>query len=80
MQIYPFGTFNKDLVKALKKHEYEYAFRTGEKKTYKYENNYMIHRISATRDFNDFKSIFETNKYSQKFIDRLKNIYFYFKD
>ena len=76
---YPFGTFNKGLVKTLKKHGYEYAFRTGEKKTYKYENNYMIHRISATRDFNDFKSIFETNKYSQKFIDRLKNIYFYFK-
>lgn len=72
---YPFTYFDKDLIHALKKSKYKYALRVHNKKTYQNESNYLISRIGDTGNFESFKKIFETKKYDQTLLDKIKGIW-----
>lgn len=60
---YPFYTYSKDLVKSLEQANYRLAFAGEEEMATKGIDNLKVPRISAIKDINTFKEIFETNKY-----------------
>jgi hypothetical protein len=64
---YPYYTYTKDFVKALKEEDYKLAFAGEEEMATKNVNNYKVPRISAIKSMDEFKEIFETNKYRNKY-------------
>ena len=64
---YPFYTYSKEQVQALKEENYKLAFAGEEEMTTQKIDNLKIPRISAIKDINSFKQIFETNKYKNKY-------------
>ena len=60
---YPFYTYSKDFVKSLEQENYKLAFAGEEEMATKGIDNLKVPRISAIKDINTFKEIFETNKY-----------------
>ena len=63
---YPFNTYNKSIISALKKAGYKLAFRGQNRKTTQSEDKYLTSRIFVSDDMDKFKDIFETNKYDQE--------------
>lgn len=70
---YPFNTYNNNMFKALRKNDFLLAFRGTNHMTYKNEYSYMTSRIFVNNDIEYFKSIFETDKYKQNLIDKVKS-------
>lgn len=64
---YPYYTYTKDFTKALKEKGYKIAFAGEEEMATKNVDNYKVPRISAIKTMNEFKEIFETNKYKNKY-------------
>lgn len=64
---YPYYTYTKDFVKALEEENYKLAFAGEEEMTTKNVNNYKIPRISGIKSFDEFKNIFETKTYKNKY-------------
>jgi len=64
---YPYYTYTKDLVKVLEEENYRLAFAGEEEMATKNVNNYKIPRISAIKSIEEFKEIFETEKYRNKY-------------
>lgn len=64
---YPYYTYTKDFIKILKEENYRLAFAGEEEMACKDVNNYKIPRISGVRNLEEFKQIFETNKYRNKY-------------
>ena len=60
---YPFYTYSKDFVKSLEQENYKLAFAGEEEMATKGIDNLTVPRISAIKDINTFKEIFETNKF-----------------
>lgn len=72
---YPFSYFNDDIVETLKDSHFDYAMRGHNKKTYQNENDYLVSRIGDIGNMETFKKIFETSKYDQTIIDKIKGIW-----
>ena len=64
---YPFNTDNKTYIKLLKKNKYRLAFRNEAEKAIKRDNDYRMPRINVNEDMNEFKNIFETKKYNNRY-------------
>lgn len=64
---YPFYTYTKDLVKALKTENYKLAFAGEEEMATQKVDDLKVPRISAIKDIETFKEIFETEKYRNKY-------------
>lgn len=64
---YPFYTDNKIVHEILKKYNYKLAFRGESEKATRNVNDYQVPRIPVSNDFNDFKKIFETKKYNNRY-------------
>lgn len=64
---YPYYTYTEDYLKVLKESNYKLAFAGEEEMATKGVNNYKVPRISGVRNINEFKSIFESNKYRNKY-------------
>lgn len=64
---YPYYTYTKDFVKVLEDKDYKLAFAGEEEMVVRSANNYKVPRISAVKDIDEFKNIFETNKYKNKY-------------
>ena len=64
---YPYYTYTKDFIKVLEDENYKLAFAGEEEMATKDVNNYAVPRITGVRDLNEFKSIFETTKYRNKY-------------
>lgn len=64
---YPYYTYTKDYVKVLEKENYKLAFAGESEMATKNVNNYKIPRISGVKSIEDFKEIFETNQYRNKY-------------
>lgn len=69
---YPYNTYNAYVFKALKNTDYKLAFRGTSHKTYRNEYKYMTSRIFINNDIERFKSIFETNRFNQTIIEKIK--------
>ena len=64
---YPYYTYTKDFVKVLEEENYKLAFAGEDEMTTKEANNYKIPRISGVKTMEEFKEIFETKKYRNKY-------------
>ena len=64
---YPYYTYTNDFVKALEEENYKLAFAGEEEMATKGVNNYKVPRISGVRTIDEFKEIFETEKYRNKY-------------
>ena len=64
---YPYYTYTEDYIKVLKNNGYKLAFAGEEEMATKGVNNYKVPRISGVKSFDEFKEIFETNKYRNKY-------------
>ncbi len=64
---YPYYTYTNEYIKVLKNNGYKLAFAGEEEMATKGVNDYKIPRISGAKSFEDFKEIFETNKYKNKY-------------
>ena len=64
---YPYYTYTKDFVKVLEQENYRLAFAGEEEMATKGVNNYKVPRISAIKSIEEFKEIFETKKYRNKY-------------
>ena len=64
---YPYYTYTKDFVKVLEQENYKLAFAGEEEMATKGVNNYKVPRISAIKTMEEFKEIFETKKYRNKY-------------
>ena len=64
---YPYYTYTNDLVKVLEQENYKLAFAGEEEMATKGVNNYKVPRISAVKSMNEFKEIFGTEKYKNKY-------------
>lgn len=64
---YPYYTYTSDYTKALKEENYKLAFAGEEEMATKYVDNYKVPRISAIKSMDEFKEIFETDKYKNKY-------------
>lgn len=64
---YPYYTYTKDFVKALEDENYKLAFAGESEMVTKNENNYKIPRISGVRPIEEFKRIFETDQYRNRY-------------
>ena len=64
---YPYYTYTKDLVKVLEEEKYKLAFAGENEMATRKVNNYKIPRISGVRTMDEFKEIFETKKYRNKY-------------
>lgn len=64
---YPYYTYTKDFVKVLEEEKYKLAFAGEEEMATKNVNNYKIPRISAIKNMEEFKKIFETDMYRNKY-------------
>ena len=64
---YPYYTYTKDFVKVLEQENYKLAFAGEDEMATKGVNNYKVPRISAIKSMEEFKEIFETKKYRNKY-------------
>ena len=64
---YPYYTYTSDFVKVLKESNYKLAFCGEEEMATRIVNNYKVPRISGAKSFEEFKEIFETDKYRNKY-------------
>lgn len=64
---YPYYTYTNDFIKALEEENYKLAFAGEEEMATKGVNNYKVPRISGVRSMEEFKEIFETEKYRNKY-------------
>jgi len=64
---YPYYTYTENFVKVLKEEKYKLAFAGEDEMATKGVNNYKIPRISAIKSIDEFKEIFETQKYRNKY-------------
>ena len=64
---YPYYTYTSDYIKMLKECNYKLAFAGEEEMATRKVNNYKIPRISGVKPFEEFKEIFETKKYRNKY-------------
>lgn len=64
---YPYYTYTGDYTKALKEEKYKLAFAGEEEMATKHVDNYKVPRISAIKSMDEFKEIFETDKYKNKY-------------
>lgn len=64
---YPYYTYTNDFVKVLEEENYKLAFAGEEEMTINGVNNYKVPRISGVRSMEEFKEIFETGKYRNKY-------------
>lgn len=64
---YPYYTYTNDLISALKENNYKLAFAGEEEMATKDVDNYKVPRISGVKDYDEFKKIFETDKYRNKY-------------
>lgn len=64
---YPYYTYTDDYTKALKEEKYKLAFAGEEEMATKHVDNYKVPRISAIKSMDEFKEIFETDKYKNKY-------------
>ena len=64
---YPYYTYTKDLVKVLEEEKYKLAFAGENEMATRKVNNYKVPRISGVRTIDEFKEIFETKKYRNKY-------------
>jgi len=64
---YPYYTYTNEMIKVLEEENYKLAFAGEEEMMTKGVNNYKIPRISAVKSIDEFKKIFETPKYRNKY-------------
>lgn len=64
---YPYYTYTKDIIKVLEEENYKLAFAGEDEMMTKGVNNYKIPRISGVKTIDEFKEIFETEKYRNKY-------------
>ena len=64
---YPYYTYTKDFVKVLEEENYKLAFAGEEEMATKGGNNYKVPRISGVKDLKEFKGIFESDKYRNRY-------------
>lgn len=64
---YPYYTYTKDFVKVLEEENYKLAFAGEEEMATKGVNNYKVPRISGVKDLKEFKGIFESDKYRNRY-------------
>lgn len=64
---YPFNTDTDDFIEVLKDNKYKLAFRGELEKSVKNCNDYQVPRIGVSQDFNEFKSIFESKTYHNRY-------------
>lgn len=64
---YPYYTYTKDFIKVLEQENYKLAFAGEEEMATKEVDNYKVPRISAIKTIEEFKEIFETKKYRNKY-------------
>lgn len=64
---YPYYTYTKDFVKVLNEENYKLAFAGEEEMATKGVNYYKVPRISGVKDIQEFKKIFETDKYRNRY-------------
>ena len=64
---YPYYTYTNDFIKALEEENYKLAFAGEGEMATKGVNKYKVPRISGVRSMEEFKEIFETNKYRNKY-------------
>ena len=64
---YPYYTYTADFIDVLKENNYKLAFAGEEEMATRGVDNYKIPRISGAKSFEDFKNIFETDKYRNKY-------------
>ncbi len=64
---YPYYTYTKDFIKVLKEENYKLAFAGEEEMATKDVSNFKVPRISAIKSMDEFKNIFETDKYRNRY-------------
>lgn len=64
---YPYYTYTKNFIKVLEEENYRLAFAGEEEMATKSVNNYKVPRISGVKDISEFKDIFETSKYRNRY-------------
>lgn len=64
---YPFNTDTDEFIKLLSKNGYKLAFRGEGEKATKSCNDYQISRIGVKTEFEEFKKIFESKKYNNRY-------------
>lgn len=64
---YPYYTYTKDFLKVLKEENYKLAFAGEEEMATKDAPNFKVPRISAIKNIDEFKTIFETDKYRNRY-------------
>ena len=64
---YPYYTYTSDFIDVLKENNYKLAFAGEEEMATRGVDNYKIPRISGAKSFEEFKNIFETDKYRNKY-------------
>ena len=64
---YPFNTDNKEYIKLLKKNHYKMAFKNESEKALKTDNRFRMPRINVNEDYEEFKKIFESKKYNNRY-------------
>ncbi|MFA5407940.1 MAG: polysaccharide deacetylase family protein [Bacilli bacterium] len=64
---YPYNTDTSQMRSLLKKYNYKLAFRCESEKATKEVDNYQVPRIGVSNDFEDFKTIFETTSYNNRY-------------
>ena len=64
---YPYYTYTSEYIKILKENNYKLAFAGEEEMATRDVDNFKIPRISGAKHFEEFKNIFETSKYRNKY-------------
>lgn len=64
---YPYYTYTKDMIRVLEEQNYKLAFAGEDEMMTKGVNDYKIPRISGVKTIDEFKEIFETKKYRNKY-------------
>lgn len=64
---YPFNTDTDTFINILKNNGYKLAFRGESEKVTQEVNNYQVSRIGVKNDINQFKNIFETTGYNNRY-------------
>lgn len=64
---YPYYTYTSDFIKVLKEENYKLAFAGEEEMVIKNSDDYSVPRISGVRSINDFKEIFESDMYKNRY-------------
>lgn len=64
---YPYYTYSKEYIEVLKDNNYYLAFAGEEEMATKHVDDFKVPRISGVKEFKNFKQIFETDKYRNKY-------------